>query len=341
MQQEYHLAMKLLQIIHCSALVLVLLPLLGLVACSSEPLPVPEEEEEEYVDDGIYRVLDLGNSYSLDATAYLKTITEATGADVSLMSLYTLTRGGASYRNWVDAWNGKDKAGYSYNKVLGGTDTPMEGSGKLDGEYADPTLLHNVLTTTTWDLIIIHQFSYYSNEYARWNEDSAAGGLDALIQLLKENQPHAKLGFLLVHASNANCETFQQTTQERWLGIAQSAQQMQKNYGIEMVIPYGTAVENLRLTSYNDAYNLCRDNNHLGMGLARYTAACAYYEALIAPYSGISMMGNTARYSCSLSDKLISTHSPCISVTDANAPIAQQAAYDACQNYLKLTQPLP
>jgi hypothetical protein len=40
------------------------------------------------------KVLDIGNSYTEDATAYLKLIAEASGSDLSDMCLYKLTCGG-------------------------------------------------------------------------------------------------------------------------------------------------------------------------------------------------------------------------------------------------------
>lgn len=69
---------------------------------------------------------------------------------------------------------------------------------------------------------------------------------------------------------------------------------------------------------------MTRDGLHLAYGLGRYTAACCYYESLIAPRSGISVLGNPARYDASQAP---SSEYPSISVTDENALIAQKAAY--------------
>ena len=118
--------------------------------------------------------------------------------------------------------------------------------------------------------------------------------------------------------------------------IVDAARQMQEQYGVELVIPYGTAVENLRLTEYNDEYSLCRDNLHLGLGLARYTAAAAYYEALVAPRSGIDIEGNAYRYACSRGDWDLSSKSKPVNVTDKNVRIAWKAAAEACRSWDKL-----
>ena len=79
---------------------------------------------------------------------------------------------------------------------------------------------------------------------------------------------------------------------------------------------------------------MTRDGTHCGYGLAEYTAACCYYESLIAPRCGISVVGNSARID--VSDK--KSKYPPVNVTDKNAIIAQMAAYMAtkdmyhCQN---------
>jgi len=279
------------------------------------------------------RVLDIGNSFTQDATALLAGLVENSGSDVSEMCLYTLVRGGASWRTWANCWYGKDNASYSYNKVFGGLDQSVEGSGSLVDGKANPELMQNVLTKVQWDLIVIHQVSHWSGEFARWNEDNSAGGLDELLEVIQTHQPDAKLAFLLVHAPNGQCIQKKLTTRQRWEQIVNSAKLMQEHYGVELVIPYGTAVENLRLTEYNDSTNMCRDNLHLARGLARYTAAAAYYESLVAPWTGIDIEGNKYRYACTQDDWNLSTKSKPIDVTDKNVGVAWEAALEACRNW--------
>ena len=282
------------------------------------------------------RVLDIGNSFTQDATAMLPDLVKGSGSDVSRMCLYSLMRGGSSWRTWANCWKGEDNASYAYIKVFGGLNQPVQGSGSVTDGKASPELMQNVLTQVQWDLIVIHQVSTWSGEFARWNEDNAAGGLDEFLDIIRTYQPGAKLAFLLVHSSNSYCGQHELTTEQRWEQIADAARQMQEQYGVELVIPYGTAVENLRLTEYNDEYGLCRDNHHLGIGLARYTAAAAYYEALVAPRSGVDIEGNAYRYACSRGDWDLSSKSKPVNVTDKNVRIAWKAAAEACRSWDKL-----
>ena len=46
------------------------------------------------------RVLDIGNSYTFQATQFLKQITDASGSDVSDMCLYRATVGNGRFRDW-------------------------------------------------------------------------------------------------------------------------------------------------------------------------------------------------------------------------------------------------
>lgn len=68
------------------------------------------------------KVLDIGNSYTDDATALLSLIVRASGSDVSDMCLYKATRGGGSFKNWYDRYydNDIETSNYSIVKVLGG-----------------------------------------------------------------------------------------------------------------------------------------------------------------------------------------------------------------------------
>ena len=156
-----------------------------------------------------------------------------------------------------------------------------------------------------------------------WKEKSVAGYLYELISIIKKHQPNTKIGFLLVHSYwSEYSKNTEKSSFDRWQLIANSTQSFCDDYNVDIVIPYGTAIQNLRASSLNNEYDLTRDGTHCGYGLAQYTAACCYYEALIAPRSGISVLGNLARID--VSNK--TSQYPNVSVTDDNAYIAQMAA---------------
>lgn len=303
-----------------------------LLACN----PIAEVEVTRPVfSQSTLKVLDIGNSYTDDATALLPLIAENSGIDMTNLCLYKATRGGATYKNWYDVYNDKD-IGYAYSisKVLGGLNANVVTG---EGPKGDGSLFRSLLTNEQWDVIIIHQMSSYAPYYNRWTENSNAGYLNELLNIIKKHQPKAVIGTYIIHSLwDKHARNKERSSFERWKLISQSVKQMQKDYGIDFVIPYGTAIENLRASSLNNEYDLTRDGTHCGYGLCRYTAACCYYEALIAPQYGISVLGNNARYDVSMSKN---SRYPGVSVTDRNAVIAQYAAVLATKHMFECINP--
>ena len=277
------------------------------------------------------RVLDIGNSYTEDSTHYLARITQASGIDVSDMCLYKAIRGGASFKNWYDVYHDSDSTSYTVSKILGGLSATIEGNvAANNGERFRNTLISN-----KWDLIIIHQVSTYAPYFDRWEEDSNAGYLSKFISLIRKHQPQATIGFLLVHSYwSYYPQNTEKSSYKRWEAIADSVKKLRAKYGIDFVIPYGTAIQNIRQSSLNNEYDLTADGTHCADGIADYTAACCYFQSLLAPRYGISILGNT----CRISDIGESAY-PGITVTDENASICQKAAFLATYNWYQVYNP--
>lgn len=280
------------------------------------------------------KVLDIGNSYTNDALALLPQVVENCGVNVNDMSLYKIIRGGASFKNWCDVYQDNDSNFYTFEHVVGSrlAEVPYwEEAG-----YRDGGLLRRILTDTEWDLIIIHQVSNYAPYYDLWRQAGEGGCLDDLLTILKEKQPNARIGFLLVHSYWDNYDkNMERSSLKRWQKIANSVKHLQKDYPIELVIPYGTAIENIRSSSLNNYYDLTKDGTHCGYGLCQYTAACCYYEALLAPRTGVSCYGTPANMdvSATVSDF------PGVNVDKNNALIAQKAAILAIQDMYHCNNP--
>lgn len=281
------------------------------------------------------KVLDIGNSYTIDATALLSLIARNSGSDLSSICLYRCFRSSGSYKLWYDIYNDTDSLNtYTISKVFGGlaTNAPT-GTGAVN----DGSLFRRVLTEENWDIVIIHQASAYAPYYELWNqEDNPGGSLDQLLSVIRTHQPEAQIGFLLVHSYwSGYSQNKEHSALERWQKIADATRQFCDDYDVDFVIPYGTAIQNLRASSWNNEYDLTRDGMHCCVGLAQYTAACCYYESLIAPRSGISVLGNKARYDASAA----SFEYPSIDVTDENALVAQEAAVLATQDWYHCQNP--
>lgn len=101
--------------------------------------------DSTYMSNKAVRILHIGNSFTTDATSYLKEITTNSNSDVSNIALYSLTRSSASFKNWIDCWNDKETSIYAYKKILGGIDCQVEGDNSLiDSTHYNPELFHNI-----------------------------------------------------------------------------------------------------------------------------------------------------------------------------------------------------
>ncbi|MBQ3152913.1 MAG: DUF4886 domain-containing protein [Bacteroidaceae bacterium] len=277
------------------------------------------------------KVLDIGNSYTVDATHYLSNIINAAGADNIDMSLYSAIRSSGSYKSWYNCYKDLDNLSYSVGKVYGETIDGIAGSGAAN----DGSVFRNALVSAKWDVIIIHQVSNYANDYSHWEKNGDGGYLKELIQILRKTNPQATIGFLLVHSYRGSFgNNTEGDSSLRWQNIVNATKELKQNYGIDFIVPYGTAVQNLRASSLSDANEFSTDGTHLADGLGDYVAACCYYQSLIAPRTGISVLGNTFRET-NLDESVAGVKN----ITDDTVIIAQKAAMLATYNMWSVMNP--
>lgn len=276
------------------------------------------------------KVLDIGNSYTQDAQTYLPRIIAASGIDTDF-SLYRAFRPSASFKTWVDCWNDSDNENYSIDFCAGTSLGGISGSGSA----SDGALFRKALQSVKWDIILIHQVSTYSNDYSLWEGDGAGGYLQELIRIIRVTNPQATIGYLMTHSYRgtywANSEG---SSYQRWRNIADATRQLKLEYDIDFIIPYGTAVQNLRASSLNDSYEFSEDGTHMGAGLGDYVAGCCYFESLLAPRYGVSIWGNTFR----LTD-LDESKGGRRNITDQTAVVAQKAAILATLDMWNVSDP--
>lgn len=276
------------------------------------------------------KVLDIGNSYTQDAQTYLPQIIKASGIDDDF-SLYRAFRPSASFKTWGDCWNDSDNEYYSIDFCAGTSLGGISGSGSA----SDGALFRKALQSVKWDIILIHQVSTYSNDYSLWEGNGAGGYLQELIRIIRVTNPQATIGYLMTHSYRgsywANSEG---SSYLRWRNIADATKQLKQEYGIDFIIPYGTAVQNLRASSLNDGYEFSEDGTHMGAGLGDYVAGCCYFESLLAPRYGVSIWGNTFRLT-----NLDESRGGRRNITDQTAIVAQKAAILATLDMWNVSDP--
>lgn len=297
--------------------------LVALLSCNKTNVPTSLNEF-----DVSYRILDIGNSYTDDVTMLLPHVVNGLHLKLPNFALYKAVRGGGSFRTWCNVYEDKDNNTYRVERVVGDLPTNVT-TGESDPK--DGSLFRALLKEEKWDLIIIHPLSNYAPYFSRWNEEGDSGGLDDLLAIIKKHQPDAKIGFYLVHSYSSDYHlNSENSSYSRWKLITASVEELCKQYDIDIIIPYGTAIQNLRLSSINNEYDLMRDGTHCGYGLCCYTASCCYYESLIAPLTGVHVLGMDVYYEVPNNQRRIQSS---ISVTKDNAIIAQKAAVAAVRSF--------
>lgn len=255
------------------------------------------------------KVLAIGNSFTDDGTAYLQELVTASGIDQSQLCVYFKSYGGASINKWLEL----TAANYQF------------GITRRAGKYNMPITvgtLQSVLAQD-WDVVVIQQVS---DSASIW---SSFENLDEYLKIIRTNcsNPNLCIAYQLPWSRNPNM-------QSQYLKNVECYRRASFKNGIDYIIPTGTSIQNARNTSLNDEYGILRDDRHLSYGLGRYIAACTWFEKLISPAYGVSVLGNKAIHMVSESE---SENVRSKDVTTPIAKLCQSCAYAAVTNPYKVT----
>lgn len=268
-------------------------------------------------DDGTLRILAIGNSFSDDGTEYLPALLENLNVEnVEVARLYV---GGCTLEQHVNFYDNSEAA-YKFYHSKAGENKWVENPEKVTMQYA--------LAMGEWDIITMQQASGFSGMY-----DSYTPYLGRLIEAVKKAQPQAELVWHMTwsYSSDSNHKHYKHYNndqQQMNSAIDNCLHTLLAEFDeIERIVPSGTAVKSLRKSAINNyPKDLTRDGFHMGHGAGRYALACTWYETLVEPYTGKSMMGNTLRVCGGL-----------VSVSDIVALYCQKAAKKAAKRPFKVS----
>ena len=215
------------------------------------------------------RVLAIGNSFTDDATSYLSALVDSSAIDRDRVGVYILTHSGAKFDYWVETI----RNGVSVEAACKAGTVPMRSNGTMAEVIGQ-----------NWDVIVIQQASDVSY---KWETFSVLDEYIPMILSLCPNKnvclayqmpwSHTPDEMPYVMEWNINC-----------------TRRLTETYGIDVIIPIGTAIQIARSTRLNDPLYLTLDNWHLNRGIGRYIAACCWYESIIGRCFSTSMINNTA-----------------------------------------------
>ncbi len=240
------------------------------------------------------KLLSIGNSFSDDAHAYLKSVADAAG---TYLFAGNMTIGGCSLEQHFRYMKGREER-YSY--VLNGNTTGL--------------FLHldKALLSQNWDVITLQQVSHCAPRYETYQPY-----LNALVAHVRELCPKAKLYLQETWAyeegsHRLTTELGYKSQADMYRDVRASYEQAAKDIAADGIIPSGTAFQQLLA---GGAEKIHRDTFHADMGIGRLTLALTWLRAL------------TGVKPTEIDLSAVRTTKP---VTAQEIALAQKAAEDAC-----------
>ena len=219
------------------------------------------------------RILMIGNSFTYDATEYIGEIVHYSGIDENTCCVYrVITEGGDQLKDWRDRYRWKSVR--SIEKV----------AGHLTMGITNGTLQE--LFHQNWDVISLQQLSRYSIDISTYSPY-----LEDLLSYIYKDCVNKDVAICWNLPWSSWVEYANQDTNEYdgWQKIVSATEEMIQKYGVDIIIPSGTAIQNARATKLNTEKSLTRDGHHIDLGIGRYIVACTLYESLFEPVYGITI----------------------------------------------------
>ena len=237
------------------------------------------------------KILAVGNSFSDDGTEYLPGLLEAAGIhNVIVARLYI---GGCSLERHCREYAENLKNYTYYKSTANRWVTVSKNAGLLDG-----------LKDEDWDIITVQESSGISGIY-----DNYEKWLPQLIKIIRNEalNPQATIVWHKTWAYATNSvhpefPNYDRDQQKMYEAISQCVKNASEEFNLPVVIPSGDAIQIARGTRLNNSgevpadckvYDLTRDGYHLTRQHGRYIAACTWFETLIKPIFGKSVLGNS------------------------------------------------
>ncbi len=210
------------------------------------------------------KILAIGNSFSEDGVEYLDEIANAAGIPIIIGNL---SIGGCSLqKHWENIAADRHQYVYRKNKNNKFTST---------AKYS----IQQGLTDENWDYITIQQVSQNAGM-----KETYYPYIKDILAYLKNyaTNPDVKFAFQQTWAYAQNSthggfKNYEKDQNKMYRCIVETTKEVTQQENIPIIIPSGTAIQNLRKVVGD---TLCRDGYHLSYTLGRYTAACAWFEAL-------------------------------------------------------------
>lgn len=212
------------------------------------------------------KVLSIGNSFSQDAHRWLHKLAEVNGENIETTNLYI---GGCSLETHFKNMQEDNEA---YELRLNG------------GEPTRNISIAEALKMEKWDVVTVQQVSGLSGIYKSYEPY-----LSALVQLIRETNPQAKLYFhetwaYEIDSTHSSFKKYHNNQKEMFRCIKKTSKKAAKSIDAT-IIPVGEVIQKVRgkVKEFNykkGGLSLCRDGFHLSYDYGRFTAAAIWLRTL-------------------------------------------------------------
>ena len=225
-------------------------------------------ERKEPVDDGIIRILAIGNSFSEDAIeTYLYDLAKTDGKTVIIGNMFI-----PGCRLDMHLANAKgDLASYNYRKIS------AEGKRTTEDNWS----ISKAIADENWDYISFQQESSNSGVYSSYE-----ASLPGLVNYVKGLNKNPKTKYILHQTwayakttGHAGFNNYGKDQMTMYNAIVDAVDKAKTLVNADIVVPSGTAIQNARTSLFGDNMNV-GDGYHLAQPRGRYTAACTWYATL-------------------------------------------------------------
>lgn len=209
------------------------------------------------------KLLAIGNSFSIDALEYFGAILSDAGVeDITIANLYDAGCSINEHLSFIEEGTPKYTL-YLYN--------PETKNMVSQGSTADKLVsLEYALNLDDWEIITMQQASGSSYKPSTYDR------LDELVDYVRGYNTTAKLYWHMTWAYDTWYLSEGRTSLDMYTEIVDAvAQKILTRDDFSMIIPAGTAVENMRTSYVGD--DMTRDGYHLNKGYGRYTAALTWF----------------------------------------------------------------
>ncbi len=213
------------------------------------------------------KILAIGNSFSEDATYYLKKIADSAHVDCQVVNLYI---GGCSLERHAENIKSNASA-YRYER---------------NGVVTDRVVsVKDALQEDRWDIVTVQQVSGLSGIYESYGDN-----LRVVLDCVKAYAPQAKIYFHETWAykfdsTHQDFSAYHYSQEEMALAIENTAKRICKENGNMPIIPSGDVIKKLRqhpiFDHKNGGLSICRDSRHVTLVYGRYALGLVWFAALL------------------------------------------------------------